>query len=35
MLVSTKTWLAIALGVAVMFYVYNKTPALRQALGGA
>jgi hypothetical protein len=36
MLVGTKTWLAIAIGVAVMFYIYNKGPAaFRQALGGA
>jgi len=35
MLVSGKTWLAIALGVAVVLYFYNKTPSLKAALGGA
>jgi len=36
MLVSTKTWLAIAIGFAVVMYLYNKGPvAFRQALGGA
>jgi len=33
MLVSTKTWLAIALAIAVAFYVYNKSATVRTALG--
>jgi hypothetical protein len=34
MLVGTKTWLAIALGVVVVLYLYNKVPSFKQALGG-
>jgi len=33
--VSTRTLLVIVLVVAAFHYVYNKTPALRSALGGA
>lgn len=33
-LVSTKTWLAIALAIAVVFYAYNKSVTVRKALGG-